>query len=131
MTRINVYLTFNGNCKEVMEFYRQCLGGELSLQTVEDSPIAKQWPSNAQKQILHAELVKDQLILLGSDIGAEGLIKGNTISLALGCSSDEEIERFFKNLSRDGKVTHPLHKFFDGTIGALTDKYGMNWLLKL
>lgn len=131
MTQINVYLTFNGNCKEVMHFYQECLGGELTLQTVEDSPMAKQWPASVQKNILHAELKKENLVILGSDMGSEGLVRGNTISLALACSSEEEIERFFKNLSESGKITHPLHKFFDGTIGALTDKYGMNWLFKL
>jgi len=131
MTQINVYLSFNGNCREVMTFYQKCLGGELSLQTVEDSPMAKQWPASVQKNILHAELTKGNLILLGSDMGSEGLVRGNTISLALACSDEEEIELFFSNLSESGKITHPLHKFFDGTIGALTDKYGMNWLLKL
>jgi len=131
MTEINVYLTFNGNCKEAMHFYQKSLGGDLTLQTVEDSPLAKQWPASVQKNILHAVLKKDRLVLLGSDMGSEGLTKGNTISLALACSSEEEIELFFKNLSEGGKITHPLHKFFDGTIGALTDKYGMNWLFKL
>jgi PhnB protein len=131
MTQINAYLTFNGNCREAMTFYKKCLGGELSLQTVKDSPMAKQWPAQVQEHILHASLRKDKLILLGSDIGgSDGIINGNMISLALGCSSNEEIEKFFSNLSIGGKITHPLHKFYDGTIGALTDKYGMNWVLK-
>ena len=131
MTQINVYLTFSGNCNEAMHFYQNCLGGELTLQTVEESPMAKQWPASVQKNVLHASLTKESLVLLGSDMGSEGLVKGNTISLALACSSEQEIERFFSRLSEGGKVTHPLHKFFDGTIGALTDKYGMNWLFKL
>lgn len=131
MTQLNIYLTFNGNCKEVMSFYKECLGGKLSLQSVEESPMAAQWPSSVQKNILHAELRKENLVLLGSDMGSERLVTGNTISLALGCSTEQEIEKYFTNLAQGGKVTHPLHKFFDGTIGALTDKYGMNWLLKL
>ena len=114
-----------------MGFYQKCLGGELLLQTVEDSPMSKQWPPAVQKDILHAELRRDALVILGSDMGSESLIHGNTISLALACDSEEEIETFFTKLAESGKVTHPLHKFFDGTIGALTDKYGMNWLLKL
>ena len=132
MTQINAYLIFNGNCREAMTFYKKCFGGKLTLTTVEDSPMASQWPANAQKNILHAQLKKKGLILLGSDMApAEGTLNGNSISLALNCSSEEEITSFFSNLSADGKVTHPLHKFFDGTIGALTDKYGMNWVFKL
>jgi PhnB protein len=34
MTQINGYLHFNGDCREAMTFYRECLGGELSLQTI-------------------------------------------------------------------------------------------------
>ena len=29
MKEINTYLTFDGNCREAMEFYKQCLGAEL------------------------------------------------------------------------------------------------------
>lgn len=132
MTQINAYLTFNGNCREAMTFYKECLGGELTMQTVGDSPMADQWPAQVQQNILHASLTKDQLVLLASDMAEpEGPVKGNTISLALVCSSEEEIKSFFSNLSSGGKVTRPLHQFFDGTIGALTDKFGMSWLLKL
>lgn len=131
MAQLNVYLTFNGNCREAMVFYQSCLGGDLEMQSVEDSPMAKQWPAGVQKNILHATLTNNELVLLASDMGSEGLIKGTTISLALNCNTQEEIQKFFTNLSREGKVTHPLHQFHDGTIGALTDKYGMNWLFKL
>ncbi|HVD97633.1 MAG TPA: VOC family protein [Cytophagaceae bacterium] len=131
-TRINVYLTFKGNCKEAMCFYQQCLGGELTLQAVKNSPMADQWPAEVQENILHASLLKKDLVLLGSDMGStQGLIQGNTISLALECSSKEEIDSFFYKLAEGGKITHPLHTFFDGTIGALTDRYGINWVLKL
>ncbi len=130
VTQINPYLTFNGNCKEAMTFYKKCFGGELNMQTVGESPMAEQWPANIQQRILHASLINDNLVLLGSDMGSENLVKGNIISLALGCSSKAEIDLFFVKLSEGGKVTHPLHDFFDGTIGALTDKYGMNWVLK-
>lgn len=131
MSQISVYLTFNGNCGEAMRFYQKCLGGELSIQRVEESPMAGQWPAAVQKNVLYAALNKDNLVLLGSDIGPDTLVSGNTISLALACSNSEEIEHCFNSLAEGGKVTHPLHTFFDGTIGALTDKYGMNWLLKL
>jgi PhnB protein len=130
MTQINPYLTFNGNCREAMTFYNECFGGELSLMAVEDSPMADQWPAEAQKNILHASLVKDQLTLLASDMAGKEPVRGNTISLALTCSTEEEIKTYFNNLSNGGHVTHPLHTFFDGAIGALTDKFGMNWVLK-
>ncbi len=107
------------------------MGGELTMQTVQDSPMANQWPAEVQKKILHSGLLNNGLVLLASDmVGQDGVVKGNLISLSLNCSSEEEIEAYFSNLSYGGKITHPLHKFFDGTIGALTDKYGINWIFK-
>lgn len=96
--------------------------------TVESSPMANQWPAEAQKSILHASLIKEAVVLLlGSDMGGTG-ISGNIISLSLSCSSEEELTRLFTNLSSGGQVTRPLHDFFAGKIGALTDKFGLNWL---
>ena len=128
--QVNPYISFNGNCREAMLFYKTCFGGKLILQTVEDSPMASQWPANAQKSILHASLQKGRITLLGSDIGG-AKHNGNTVSLAVKCSNDTEIKTIFTLLAREGKVTHELHNFFDGTIGALTDKFGVNWILKV
>ncbi len=130
MGQINPYLTFYGNCREAMTFYKDCLGGELTLQTVGDSPMANQWPVQAHQNILHASLSKNgQVMLLASDMGGpEEIINGNSISLSLNCSSETEIQTCFSTLASGGKVTRPLHAFFAGTIGTLTDKFGMQWL---
>ncbi len=130
MTQINAYLTFNGNCREAMTFYQACLGGELSMQTVEGSPMEDEMPAEAKHRILHASLTKESLVLLGSDMaGPEGVVKGNTISLSLNCNSEKELKAFFSNLSSHGQVVHPLHEFFAGTMGTLTDKFERDWLL--
>jgi PhnB protein len=132
MTTIHAYLTFNGNCREAMTFYQECLGGELVLQTVKGSPMESHWPKEVHNTILHGSLTKGSLTLLASDrVEPQGLSPGNAISLSLLCSNTEEIERFFKNLSTGGKIKYPLHDFYDGKIGGLEDKFGINWLLKL
>ena len=112
-----------------MTFYQGCLGGKLALQTVGESPMAGQMPAEAQKHILHAALTHDGTVLMGSDMtGPEGVKKGNAISLSLVCSSREEIESLFLNLSAGGKIAHPLKEEFFGIHGNLTDKYGINWM---
>jgi PhnB protein len=131
MVQINAYLNFTGNCLEAMKFYKDSIGGELFFQTVEESPMAAQWPDSFRKHILHASLTRENLTLLASDMATTtGITHGNTISLALVCDNEVEIETIFERLSAGGKIIHPLHKFFDGMIGSLTDKYGMNWILK-
>jgi PhnB protein len=44
MKQLNAYLRFNTNSREDMEFYRDCLGGDLKIMTVGESPMAAQMP---------------------------------------------------------------------------------------
>lgn len=131
MTQVNVYLTFNGNCREAMTFYKECLGGELSLQTIGESPLAEQIPPQMKQGILHSTLVNGGLIIMASDMaGEQGVKRGNSVSLMLNCNSEEEIRRFYSNLSAGGKATHPLEETFWGALfGDLVDKFGNPWLL--
>ena len=131
MTQINSYLTFGGNCREAMTFYKNCLGGELELQTIGESPLADKMQPQMKDSILHATLTKGALVLMASDmVGENGLIKGNAVSLMLNCSSEDEIRTFYKKLSTGGQATHPLEVSFWGALfGDLTDKYGNQWLL--
>ena len=129
-TQINPYLTFNGNCREAMTFYKHCLGGELTMQTVGESPMAKEWPASTHNSILHASLTNDNIVLMASDMMSEKeFVQSNTISLSLNCSTEEEIRRFFANFSDGAKINDPLADQFWGAIfGQLQDKFGIFWI---
>ncbi len=131
MMQIHSYLTFNGNCREAMTFYRDCLDGELSLRTIGESPMADKLPLHMKQCILHATLTKDAMVIMASDmVGEKGLIKGNSVSLMLNCSSEDEIKATYALLSAEGEATHPLDNTFWGELsGDLTDKFGNHWLL--
>ncbi len=131
MAQINSYLTFNGNCREAMVFYKECLGGELMLQTIGESPMADKMPEQMKESILHSTLSKGDLVIMASDmVSDKGLIKGNSVSLMLNCSSEKEIRNYYEKLSAGGEATHPLENTFWGALfGDLTDKYGNHWLL--
>lgn len=125
------YITFTGNCRAAMTFYKNCLGGELIFQTLGESPNGQQMPHRMKNLIVHSKLSNKGLILMGSDLTPEtGLVKGNTISFMLDCSSEIVIKKTFKKLSIGGTINHPLENTFQGNlIGNLTDKYGNNWIL--
>ena len=131
MAKINTYLTFSGNCREAMNFYQECLGGELNLMTIGESPMSDRVPKGMKDCILHATLQKDDLTLLGSDmVDEKGLNRGNSVSLMLDCESEEQIRRFYDTLVTGGQATHPLENTFWGALfGGLTDQYGNYWLL--
>ncbi len=131
MNRIITYLTFNGNCREAMTFYKDCLGGDLEFQTIGESPLCEKLPPKMKKKILHATLHKEGYIIMATDlVGEEGLIKGNDVSILIECSSKKEMKTFYSKLSLGGKTIHPIDNTFGGTIfGGLKDKYNNNWLL--
>lgn len=131
MTQINTYLTFSGNCLDAMIFYKECLGGELNFQTVGESPLSEKMPTQMKDSVVHSTLTKGTLVLMGSDMVSEkGLVKGNSVSLSLNCSSEEEIKTFYAKLSEGGSADHPLENSFWGALfGDLTDKFGNHWLL--
>lgn len=131
MTQINSYLSFCGNCQEAMSFYKDCLGGELALQTIGESPMADQMPKEMKEYILHSTLTTEGFVIMGSDMTPEtGLVKGNAVSLMLNCSSEEEIGNTFNKLSAGGTIKHILEITFWGALfGDFTDKFGNNWLL--
>jgi PhnB protein len=131
MSQINSYLTFAGNCKEAMSFYQSCLGGELTFQTIGETPLSAEMPEEMKSRILHASLTGGNLRLMGSDMVPDGgMIRGNAVSLSLECNSEEEIRSTYEKLSAGGKKEHPIENTFWGALfGDLTDKYGNHWLL--
>jgi PhnB protein len=131
MTQINAYVGFNGQCREAMAFYQGCIGGDLTIQTVGESPMAGQCPAAMHGQVMHSSLAKGPLLLMGSDMtDPGGFTKGNNIALSLNCSSDDEINDFFSKLSAGGHIIDPLKvQFWGGTFGVFTDKFGIRWML--
>jgi PhnB protein len=131
MKQINPYITFNGNCREAMTYYAACLGGELMLQPIGESPMADKLPKQMKDCILHATLTSEGFVLMGSDMTPEtGLVKGNSVSIMLNCTSEDHIKKTFEKLSSGGVVKHPLENTFWGALfGDLTDKFGNHWIL--
>ena len=129
MAHLRPYLRFNGNAREAFEFYKDCLGGELTLQTVEQSPMAQFLPDN-QADIFHAQLQKGDLVLLGSDMGGEGGLKvGNNMVLTLESENKAEAKELFTKLAEGGSVGHELSDQPWGAIGDFKDKYGVEWFV--
>lgn len=128
MKSIDSYLFFNGNCRNAMEFYANCLGAELRVMTYGDSP--EPCSEAAKDKVMHAALTKGSVVLAASDGPPEHRIQqGNNFSLVLNCESLEEIERLFSAIGKGGNITLPLNDAFWGArFGMLTDQFGINWM---
>lgn len=124
------YLAFDGTCRDAITFYQQCLGGELMIQSFADSPAGEQMPPEARQGVMHATLKSEEFTLMASDSGMQKITKGNMVSLSVNCTSPEQIQRLFSQLSAGGTITMPLEDTFWGaTFGMFTDRFGIDWLL--
>jgi len=124
------YLTFEGNCEEALEFYRESLGGEIVyLERYKDAPVEVE--KIYAEKIFHSKLKFGKNFILASDAFEGKIVKhGDHISLSLEFGSVEEIEEIFDNLSDDAEIIIPLQESFWGTMFAtLTDKFGITWNL--
>jgi len=130
MPTINPYLTFNGNCRDAMNFYKECLGGELELIVVGESPVANHVPPQIKDHILHSSLKTGELEIMATDMQPEKFMQGNTDHLCLIFKQEEEMRSLFDKLSAGGKVKQPVNMMFFGLIGSLTDKFGKHWILE-
>jgi len=121
------YLSFNGNCEEAMKFYQSCLGGDLDLQKVGDSPVAEHMKGK-EDQVMHSMLKSGAIVLMASDMIMEGTATpGTNVTLTLSGGSLADLKTYFEKLSEGGKIRQPLQTTFFGTYGDLVDKYGFAW----
>ena len=129
MKTFTTCLTFDGNCREAMTFYRDCFGAELQLTAFSQmhGDIAKE----AADRIMHARLVEGSRMLMASDtMPGMPFQRGNNVSIAIECESLPEIERLFTALSQKGTVEMPpTDAPWGARFGMLTDRYGTRWLL--
>lgn len=127
-TAIAPYLNFNGNCREAMNFYKDCLGGHLEIMGFDNGPM--EVPEGAKDGVMHAILQNEGIMIMASDtMPGNPITFGTSVSLSVNCASREQVEKFFNGLSAGGKVVMPLEDTFWGAyFGMITDKFGINWM---
>lgn len=132
MTKLTPYLLFDGTCREAMEFYKSCLGGQLTVTLVKDSQAKSQMQEFQQQKVLNAHLTMDNLELSASDWLAvnETPVRGNTVCVFLRAGTFQELQAAFNKLAQGAQVTNPLKETYFGTYGALNDKFGVRWMFQ-
>ncbi|MCP9753127.1 VOC family protein [Ferruginibacter sp. HRS2-29] len=131
MALLNPYVSFDGNCKEAMNFYKDALGGDLVINLVNSMPeMAAQMPDNLKDHVLHSVLTNGGLVLMGTDMCRDDRIEGTTVHLNVNCENDEEVDDIFNKLSAGGKVVEsPKDMPWGGRFAAFDDKFGKHWML--
>jgi PhnB protein len=130
MAQLNVYLTFNGNCREAMEFYHSCFGGDLEMHNFGETEDGS--TPEDKGRVMHANIKSGEFIIMASDNGSNypAVSTGSSITLSLNCTSEAEIDSLFAKVSAGGNVTMPLaNTFWGAKFGMFIDKFGMPWMM--
>ncbi len=133
MLRCTPFLLFDGNCAEAMSFYHKCLGGELTLTKLDDSPMKAHLPPEKHNRIINAHLKSSAIEISATDWMASpefDPVQGNTFALFITGDDYNEMKRIFDKL-KDGTNNTRLQELHDlpmGTYGQFYDKYGIQWI---
>jgi PhnB protein len=128
--QITPYLSFDGNAKQALDFYKEVLGAEIvGLQTFGEADYPT--PPEADNRVMHAHLKKGGISIMFSDtFPGQSVVVGSNISLTLEPESDEEIQNVYDELSKNGKVLTKLEDTFWGAKYArVQDQFGVIWEL--
>jgi PhnB protein len=80
---------------------------------------------------MHSHLQNGDFVLMASDMCGMGELKqGNSVDISLTCSSEEEINHLYKQLTEGGIILQELQPQFWGELFAMvTDRFGVRWML--
>ena len=134
MLRCTPFLLFDGNCAEAMTFYHDCLGGQLTLTKLGETPMKAQFPEEKHDRIINAHLKSGAIEISATDWMASPAfdpIQGNTFAIFVVGESNEELKTVFDKLARGAKKEwfQELHELPFGTYGQFFDKYGVQWIM--
>lgn len=134
MINLTPYLLFDGNCAEAMTFYRSCLGGELTLTRISDTPMKNQMPLEHQRKVAHAHLKSGAIEFSATDWmhPTRAPRQGNTVSIYISGGKHSELKGIFDKLSAgaDKTLLDDLRDMPFGSYGHLADKYGVHWFFR-
>lgn len=131
--KCDIYLTFDGNCEEAMNYYKDIFNGEFTVtMRYSDGPPEYSNDKIADK-IMHQTLVfADGCELKASDSFHQPFIKGNNFHVSISIKEEKQAVAYFNGLAESGHITMPFDKvFWGGKFGSCIDKFGIQWMVSL
>jgi PhnB protein len=129
--QLDPYIFFPGNCREAMEFYKGIFGGELTMQSYDEAQ-GEMKVENSAGKIMHSALEGGLFRIMASDSTTHDKWEKSLISLSISGTDTEQLTKVFDALGEGGFVESPLKKeFWGSTFGAVTDKYGIDWMVNI
>ncbi len=132
---IEVYLIFNGNCREAVQFYSEVFNTKLEqMMTYADIPNPEyQVAEEAKNLVLHTFLmINGNRVMFCDVLPDQPFTVGNNVSIMISSKNMDEIKTYFNKLKVGGKVEMDIQEtFWSKCYGMVTDRFGVNWQLML
>lgn len=135
MLRCTPFLLFDGNCAEAMRFYSDCLGGDLRLTRLGDTPMKAQFPQSKHDRIINAHLRSGAIEISATDWMASpefDPLLGNMSALFVTGERIDELRPVFDRLARDAQKERfqDLREMPFGIYGQFYDRFGVQWIFR-
>ncbi len=129
-----VYINFQGNCREAVEFYAEVFKLEMpKIMTFGETHQDPAFPLDeaTKKMVMHTYLdISGTEVMFSDTPPGIPFVEGNNISLVVVSKDIEEVKSLFNKLKAGGTVTMDLQNtFWSKCYGMLKDRFGINWQL--
>ncbi|MCG6857888.1 MAG: VOC family protein [Salaquimonas sp.] len=128
---VSIYLFFNGNCLEAMQFYAETLGGEITgVFKNGDAPPEARMPGD-DDLIMNMAMKVGNTSILASDAPGDWYAKPQGFDVVASPKTMDEAERVYAALSADAEEIRLAlsETFFAERFAMLTDRYGTRWMV--
>ncbi len=125
MLRCEPFLLFDGSCAEAMTFYQKCLGGELTLTKLADTPMKDQFPPEKHNRLINAHLKSGAIEISATDWMASPMyepVQGDTVAIFVIGGAYAELQTVFDKL-KEGASTDRFQALYDLPYGTFKQFY--------
>lgn len=120
-SKITTFLMFQGDAEEAIDFYVTLFDdSEIVTRTEFESAVHFQFTLNGQRYLALDSSTEHDFTFTPS------------FSLFVECDSEEELNRLYEQLSKDGELLMPLDNYgFSQKYAWVNDRFGVSWQLNL
>ncbi|MEQ8219933.1 MAG: VOC family protein [Arenibacter sp.] len=140
MSKVAIYLNFQGNTEEAFNFYKSVFGTSFSapIMRIGDLPPDPNGPKFSEAElncVMHVALpIIGGTELMGTDMlesMGQKLIVGNNTTISLQLDSKDEADVLYRALSKGGSDKAPMREEFWGYWGCCLDRFGIRWMFNV
>jgi PhnB protein len=140
MSKVAIYLNFQGHTEEAFSFYKNVFGTEYSapilrIKDMQSDPNGPKLTEADLNSVMHVALpITGGTELMGTDMlesMGQKLIVGNNTTISLQLDAKAEADKLYHALSEDGSDKAPMRDEFWGYWGCCLDKFGIRWMFNV